>query len=242
MHPCKPISRPLFFVPILEPAINSRHPHSLSGVCYRIGSSSPCRLYLFDCLRSESWGNHRDWNSCLVCIRFLSQILTLRFTMPSSSSSSSSSDDGSTLKASTETTPLLAAASSAPVGEAAAAAAGPASNQEDGPEGVFEDDDTPIPVAQIALLCYARLIEPIAFFSIFPYINAMIERTGGVAKEDVGFYSGLIESLFSATQMCVMLFWGKVNCAFRLVGRLADLGRPPTALEGSLSSSYRSSA
>ena len=38
----------------------------------------------------------------------------------------------------------------------------------------------------------------------------MIERVGGVDKEDVGFYSGLIESLFSATQMCVMILWGKV--------------------------------
>jgi hypothetical protein len=39
----------------------------------------------------------------------------------------------------------------------------------------------------------------------------MIEKVGNVEKEDVGFYSGLIESLFSATQMCVMIFWGKVR-------------------------------
>ena len=37
-----------------------------------------------------------------------------------------------------------------------------------------------------------------------------IDWVGGVDKEDVGFYSGLIESLFSATQMCVMILWGKV--------------------------------
>jgi hypothetical protein len=36
-----------------------------------------------------------------------------------------------------------------------------------------------------------------------------------VEKADVGFYSGLIESLFSATQMCVMLLWGKVCIASR---------------------------
>jgi hypothetical protein len=34
---------------------------------------------------------------------------------------------------------------------------------------------------------------------------------GGVEKEDVGFYSGVIESLFSAVQMCVMIGWGKVS-------------------------------
>lgn len=46
---------------------------------------------------------------------------------------------------------------------------------------------------QIIVLCYARMVEPIAFFSIFPFVNKMIFDTG-VAEEDVGFYSGLIVS------------------------------------------------
>jgi MFS family permease len=70
-------------------------------------------------------------------------------------------------------------------------------------------DDRPLPVMQILLLCYARMCEPIAYFSIFPFINQMIEEVGGIPKTDVGFYSGLIESLFSLTQMMVMLFWGR---------------------------------
>ncbi|CAA9963905.1 ProP Permease major facilitator superfamily [Pyrenophora teres f. maculata] len=74
-----------------------------------------------------------------------------------------------------------------------------------------EDEEKPLPKAQILLLCYTSCVAPIAFFSIFPYINFMIERVGGVEKEDVGFYSGLIESLFSATQMCVMILWGKAS-------------------------------
>ncbi|KAJ8113661.1 hypothetical protein OPT61_g4258 [Boeremia exigua] len=74
-----------------------------------------------------------------------------------------------------------------------------------------DDENAPLPKAQIFLLCYTRVIEPIAFFSIFPYINSMIEHVGGIEKEDVGFYSGLIESLFSLTQMCVMIFWGKAS-------------------------------
>lgn len=78
------------------------------------------------------------------------------------------------------------------------------------PEPEGSDEDAPLPLAQILLLCYTRVVEPIAFFSIFPYINSMIEKVGGVDKEDVGFYSGLIESLFSLTQMCVMILWGKV--------------------------------
>ena len=71
---------------------------------------------------------------------------------------------------------------------------------------------------QILLLCYASLAEPIAFFSIFPYINEMIYRTGEYAESDVGFWSGLIESLFSLVQMLLMIFYG----------RMADrLGRKP---------------
>ncbi|KAI0097317.1 major facilitator superfamily transporter [Nemania sp. FL0031] len=66
----------------------------------------------------------------------------------------------------------------------------------------------PLPTKQILLLCYARLIEPIAFFSIFPYINQMVRENGNLAEEDMGFYSGLIESLFSLTQMTVMVAWG----------------------------------
>lgn len=61
-------------------------------------------------------------------------------------------------------------------------------------------------------------MEPIAFFSIFPFIAQMVQRNGHLPESDVGFYSGLIESLFSATQTVVLIFWG----------RLADrVGRKP---------------
>lgn len=56
-----------------------------------------------------------------------------------------------------------------------------------------------------------ELLTLMVLVSIIPYINFMIERVGGLHPEDVGFYSGLIESLFSATQMLVMIFWGKVR-------------------------------
>lgn len=80
------------------------------------------------------------------------------------------------------------------------------------------DDEKPLPKAQILLLCYARAIEPLAFFSIFPYVSQMVQENGNVTASDIGFYSGLIESLFSLTQANVMLFWG----------RAADrLGRKP---------------
>ncbi|CAK7274634.1 hypothetical protein SEPCBS57363_006264 [Sporothrix epigloea] len=71
------------------------------------------------------------------------------------------------------------------------------------------DNEKPLPKTQIALLCFARLLEPIAFFSVFPYINEMVQDNGGLADTDVGFYSGVIESLFSLTQALVMLGWGR---------------------------------
>lgn len=77
-----------------------------------------------------------------------------------------------------------------------------------------DDDDKSLPKIQIFLLCYARLIEPIAFFSIFPFVNQMIWETGHLTAGDVGFYSGLIESLFSLTQMLVMIPWGRAADRF----------------------------
>lgn len=57
-----------------------------------------------------------------------------------------------------------------------------------------QDKDKPLDFAQIAFLCYARLVEPVAFFSIFPFVNDMIKGFG-VAEENCGFYSGLIVCL-----------------------------------------------
>lgn len=75
-----------------------------------------------------------------------------------------------------------------------------------------------MPHLQVLVLCYASLGEPIAFFAIFPFVNEMIAINGNLNEKDVGFYSGLIESLFSLTQMLLMIIYG----------RAADrLGRKP---------------
>ncbi|OTB00181.1 hypothetical protein M426DRAFT_66382 [Hypoxylon sp. CI-4A] len=123
---------------------------------------------------------------------------------------SSKSPDGETSYqvSAEETTPLLAAspvATTADSNIASAVAEDSASHHPLLPK----PEDKPLPKQQIFLLCYARLIEPIAFFSIFPYINQMVQENGNLQEADVGFYSGLIESLFSLTQMLVMLLWGR---------------------------------
>ena len=65
-----------------------------------------------------------------------------------------------------------------------------------------------MPYGQVLLLCYASLAEPVAYFSIFPFINEMIARNGHLEATDVGPWAGLIESLFSITQMVLMIFYG----------------------------------
>ncbi|KAI0017143.1 major facilitator superfamily transporter [Xylariomycetidae sp. FL0641] len=117
-------------------------------------------------------------------------------------------DPGSRPDAS-ETTPLLAS-STAPTAPAGDPDVAEALTHPPLPSSSQRPEDKPLPKKQILLLCYARLIEPITFFSIFPYINAMIARNGGVPDSDLGFYSGLIESLFSLTQMLVMVLWGRL--------------------------------
>lgn len=108
----------------------------------------------------------------------------------------------------TETTALLASSDTVPVGQKQPNGVLPNSRPSDTATTAIPADDEKLPVTQILLLCYARLFEPIAFFTIFPFVNQMIYDTGAVEEADVGFYSGLIESLFSLTQMCAMLPWG----------------------------------
>ncbi|KAM4057236.1 major facilitator superfamily protein [Hirsutella rhossiliensis] len=109
-------------------------------------------------------------------------------------------------EAAAETTPLLAGH------------AEPEAGLVPGQDGKKPPGGDRLPRGQIFLLCYARMTEPIAFFAIFPYIAQMVQRNGGLPESDVGFYSGLIESVFSLAQMCCLLFWG----------RLADrVGRKP---------------
>lgn len=110
-----------------------------------------------------------------------------------------------------ETTPLLTNVEPTPIAGPVDSSHLPRENDDSFPEENDQDsEEVPLPKAQIVLLCYTAVVEPVAFFGIFPYITFMIERVGNVPKEEVGFYSGLIESLFSLTQMCVMIAWGRV--------------------------------
>lgn len=72
-----------------------------------------------------------------------------------------------------------------------------------------DDFDKPMPYVQILILCYASLAEPVAYFCIFPFINEMIYRVGEMPESSVGFWTGLVESLFSLVQMVLMIVYGR---------------------------------
>ncbi|KAJ5243765.1 hypothetical protein N7489_003861 [Penicillium chrysogenum] len=115
-----------------------------------------------------------------------------------------------------ETTALLASGKTkhgdAPTSDTLDSSSGPNGDNDGNDDN--DDEKKPLPIAQILLLCYARAVEPLAFFSIFPYVSQMVQDNGGLADADVGFYSGLIESMFSLTQAIVMIFWGQAADRF----------------------------
>lgn len=82
----------------------------------------------------------------------------------------------------------------------------------------FEDSEdapkrvTPLPKAQLATLCAIRLVDPIAFTQIFPYVNEMMERLHLTDDPNkIGFYSGLVESSFAVSQLCCIYNWARIS-------------------------------
>ncbi|KAF5637057.1 tetracycline resistance protein (probable transport) [Fusarium sp. NRRL 25303] len=60
---------------------------------------------------------------------------------------------------------------------------------------------------QIPLLCYARFMVTMAYFSIFPYVALMIQHNGSSRATDIGTCVGLFEVLFLAVQALTSMFW-----------------------------------
>lgn len=122
--------------------------------------------------------------------------------------------DADMVDVASEQTPLLATKDVAPTADPLVSNATTTTNNDHHHHQEDDQDDRPFPKWQVFWLCFARMVEPMAFFSIFPYINQMAQQNGNLADADVGFYSGLIESLFSLTQALVMVFWGRAADTF----------------------------
>ncbi|KAF8636621.1 hypothetical protein AX17_003431 [Amanita inopinata Kibby_2008] len=77
---------------------------------------------------------------------------------------------------------------------------------------------SPLPKHQLASLCMTRLVDPIAFTQVFPYINQFLAslHLGESNPSQIGFYSGLVESSFAISQLCSIYQWAKLS---DLIGR-----------------------
>ncbi|CVK86243.1 related to tetracycline resistance protein (probable transport protein) [Fusarium mangiferae] len=60
---------------------------------------------------------------------------------------------------------------------------------------------------QIPLLCYARFMVTMAYFSIFPYVALMIQHNRSSRATNIGTYIGFFEVLFLAAQALTSMFW-----------------------------------
>ncbi|CAK5269292.1 unnamed protein product [Mycena citricolor] len=84
---------------------------------------------------------------------------------------------------------------------------------------------TPLPLAQLYLVLFLQLAEPLTSQVIYPFLPQLI-RDIGVTNGDetkVGYYVGMVQSLFFLTQAVTVLHWS----------RLSDrIGRKPVILIG----------
>ncbi|KAF8902180.1 major facilitator superfamily domain-containing protein [Mucidula mucida] len=68
-------------------------------------------------------------------------------------------------------------------------------------------------MVQIWVVLMLQIVEPITSQSIYPYINQLVSEldiTGGDERR-VGYYAGLIESLFFATEAMTVLHWSRLS-------------------------------
>ncbi|KAI6038822.1 major facilitator superfamily domain-containing protein [Pisolithus marmoratus] len=86
---------------------------------------------------------------------------------------------------------------------------------------------TPLPKTQLGIILFVLCTEPMSAQYILPFIYQLISELGVTGGDDrkTGYYAGLIESLFFATQALTVLCWT----------RLSDyVGRKPVLLVGFL--------
>jgi MFS family permease len=67
---------------------------------------------------------------------------------------------------------------------------------------------------QIPLLCYARLMVTMVYFSIFPYLAQMVQYNGSPRETDIGLHAGFFESLFLGGQALTSVLWGTLADRF----------------------------
>ncbi|KAG1734162.1 major facilitator superfamily domain-containing protein [Suillus lakei] len=85
--------------------------------------------------------------------------------------------------------------------------------------------ETPLPWRQFSILLFLQLADPLASQVITPFIPQLIRHTGITGGDDskVGYYAGLMYSVFFATQALTILHWSRAS---------DYIGRKPVLLMG----------
>lgn len=86
-------------------------------------------------------------------------------------------------------------------------------------------DKPKLPVQQLAILAVARIAEPMAYTSVFPYLPSMV-KSFGVKTNKVARWAGITSGVFSIAQSITAVGWGKASDTY---------GRKPTIITGLLS-------
>ncbi|CAE6515793.1 unnamed protein product [Rhizoctonia solani] len=71
---------------------------------------------------------------------------------------------------------------------------------------------TPVPKLQVVSVCVSRIAESFDYNQIFPYVNEMVWRLGITDDpKKVGFYSGMLDSMFAFSQLVVVYGYGALS-------------------------------
>ncbi|KAI5118640.1 hypothetical protein M0805_000016 [Coniferiporia weirii] len=88
-----------------------------------------------------------------------------------------------------------------------------------------ETKETPIPWAQFSLTLFLQFAEPLTSQVIYPFIPQLIREIGITNGDEtkVGYYVGMMQSIFFATQALTVLHWSRIS---------DSVGRKPVILVG----------
>ncbi|KAI0370334.1 MFS general substrate transporter [Pilatotrama ljubarskyi] len=86
---------------------------------------------------------------------------------------------------------------------------------------------TPIPWGQFSILLFVQLAEPLTSQVIYPFAPDLIRNIGITHGDEtrVGYYVGLMQSIFFATQAMTVLHWSRIS---------DHIGRKPVIMTGLL--------
>ncbi|KAH8111238.1 MFS general substrate transporter [Phellopilus nigrolimitatus] len=88
-------------------------------------------------------------------------------------------------------------------------------------------EETPLPWAQFSIVLFLQLAEPLTSQVIYPFVPQLIREIGITNGDEtkVGYYVGMMQSIFFATQALTVLHWSRAS---------DRIGRKPVILIGLL--------